>query len=101
MSDQQLEFLEELVDVAKPGDRIEITGIYRASPIRTNPRRRTCRSIYKTCARGPPPTRAPPHAPPRARARTLKPPAALRPRGEGSSARGGLGLSGVRSPCPR
>ncbi|KAL1518638.1 hypothetical protein AB1Y20_002926 [Prymnesium parvum] len=39
---------DALVDVAKPGDRVEITGIYRATPIRTNPRRRTVRSIYKT-----------------------------------------------------
>ena len=35
---------DALVDVAKPGDRVEITGIYRATPIRTNPRRRTVRS---------------------------------------------------------
>uniref|UniRef100_A0A7S3B9I3 DNA replication licensing factor MCM4 n=1 Tax=Haptolina ericina TaxID=156174 RepID=A0A7S3B9I3_9EUKA len=39
---------DALVDVSKPGDRVEITGIYRATPVRVNPRRRTVRSIYKT-----------------------------------------------------
>ena len=38
----------DMVDVCKPGDRVEITGIYRASPVRFNPRHRTVRSIYKT-----------------------------------------------------
>ena len=36
------------VDVAKPGDRVEITGIYRASSVRVNPRHRTVRALYKT-----------------------------------------------------
>ena len=40
---------EELVDVAKPGDRVEITGIYRAVPIRNIGFQRTLKSIYKTC----------------------------------------------------
>ena len=39
---------EGLVDVAKPGDRVEVTGVFRAVPIRVNPRQRTVRSIYKT-----------------------------------------------------
>ena len=39
---------EDLVDVAKPGDRVEITGVYRAVPLRVNPKQRTVRSIYKT-----------------------------------------------------
>ena len=39
---------DRLVDVAKPGDRVEITGIYRANPVRVNPRHRTVRSLYKT-----------------------------------------------------
>ena len=39
---------EGLVDTAKPGDRVEVTGVYRAVPLRVNPRQRTVRSIYKT-----------------------------------------------------
>jgi len=38
----------KMVDVAKPGDRVEVTGIYRALPVRDNPRHRTVRSLYKT-----------------------------------------------------
>jgi len=37
-----------LVDFVKPGDRVEVTGVYRASAIRSNPRRREVESIYKT-----------------------------------------------------
>ena len=32
---------EGLVDVARPGDRVEITGVYRAIPLRVNPKQRT------------------------------------------------------------
>ena len=39
---------DELVDGAKPGDRCEITGVYRAVPMRVAPNQRTLRSIYKT-----------------------------------------------------
>ncbi|KAJ2081415.1 MCM DNA helicase complex subunit [Coemansia sp. RSA 988] len=39
---------QELVDVGKPGDRVEITGIYRGEPVRANPRTRTVQSIYRT-----------------------------------------------------
>jgi len=39
---------DQLVDFVKPGDRIEVTGVYRASAIRSNPRRREIESIYKT-----------------------------------------------------
>ncbi|KAA8492449.1 DNA replication licensing factor mcm4-B [Porphyridium purpureum] len=35
------------VDCSKPGDRVEITGILRAVPIRVNPRMRTVRSIFR------------------------------------------------------
>ena len=34
---------EGLVDTAKPGDRVEVTGVYRAVPLRVNPRQRTVR----------------------------------------------------------
>ena len=34
--------------MAKPGDRVEVTGIFRATSVRTNPRHRTLRAIYKT-----------------------------------------------------
>lgn len=30
--------MQELVDLAKPGDRITITGVYRAAGVRVNPR---------------------------------------------------------------
>jgi len=38
----------DLVDVAKPGDRVFITGVYRAESRKVNPRMRTLRTIYKT-----------------------------------------------------
>jgi DNA replication licensing factor MCM4 len=39
---------DSLVDEAKPGDRVEVTGVYRAVPIRVAPNQRAIRSIYKT-----------------------------------------------------
>jgi DNA replication licensing factor MCM4 len=39
---------DELVDVCKAGDRIEVTGIFRCNPVRINPRQRTTKSLFKT-----------------------------------------------------
>ncbi|KAJ3044786.1 hypothetical protein HDV00_000661 [Rhizophlyctis rosea] len=39
---------DDLVDVAKPGDRLEVTGIFRGIPVRANPRRRAIKSLFKT-----------------------------------------------------
>ncbi|MDI1489803.1 MAG: MCM DNA helicase complex subunit [Ramalina farinacea] len=39
---------EELVDVCKAGDRIEVTGIFRTNPVRVNPRQRTVKTLFKT-----------------------------------------------------
>ncbi|KAF6751638.1 cell division control protein 54 [Ephemerocybe angulata] len=43
-----LSVYDELVDVAKPGDRLVITGIFRSVPTRVNPRMRTMKSLFKT-----------------------------------------------------
>ncbi|EXJ90749.1 minichromosome maintenance protein 4 (cell division control protein 54) [Capronia coronata CBS 617.96] len=39
---------DELVDVCKAGDRVEVTGIFRSNPVRVNPRQRTIKSLFKT-----------------------------------------------------
>lgn len=39
---------DELVDSARAGDRIEVTGIFRCVPVRLNPRMRTVKSLFKT-----------------------------------------------------
>lgn len=38
----------ELVDYCKAGDRVELTGIFRVSPVRVNPRQRAVKSVFKT-----------------------------------------------------
>ncbi|GAB6030412.1 DNA replication licensing factor, mcm4 component, variant 2 [Chamberlinius hualienensis] len=38
----------DMVDEVQPGDRVTVTGIYRAVPIRSNPRQRTLKAVYKT-----------------------------------------------------
>lgn len=39
---------ESNVDVCRPGDRVTITGTYRAVPMRVNPRQRVLHALYKT-----------------------------------------------------
>jgi DNA replication licensing factor MCM4 len=39
---------DSLVDSVRPGDRIEVTGIYRAIPRRSNAHMRTLKTIYRT-----------------------------------------------------
>ena len=39
---------EEMVDFVKPGDRVVVTGIFRALARRMNPRQRTINSIFNT-----------------------------------------------------
>ncbi|EDS35571.1 DNA replication licensing factor MCM4 [Culex quinquefasciatus] len=39
---------DDLVDKVQPGDRVTVTGIYKAMPIQENPRQRHVRSVYKT-----------------------------------------------------
>merc|ERR1712112_229404 len=38
----------ELVDKVQPGDRVAVTGVYRAVPHRSNPKMRNLLSVYKT-----------------------------------------------------
>merc|ERR1712025_1405102 len=38
----------ELVDKVQPGDRVSVTGVYRAVPHRSNPKMRNLMSVYKT-----------------------------------------------------
>ncbi|CBY33694.1 unnamed protein product [Oikopleura dioica] len=37
-----------LVDAIQPGDRVNVTGIFRAGSIRVNPRNRNVKSVYRT-----------------------------------------------------
>ncbi|XP_030944399.1 DNA replication licensing factor MCM4 [Quercus lobata] len=39
---------DKLVDTGKPGDRVEVTGIYRAMTVRVGPAQRTVKSLFKT-----------------------------------------------------
>lgn len=39
---------DRLVDAGKPGDRVEVTGIYRAMSVRVGPTQRTVKSLFKT-----------------------------------------------------
>ena len=39
---------DELVDMCKAGDRVEVTGIFRGHPVRINPRQRTIKSLFRT-----------------------------------------------------
>ena len=38
----------DLVDAVQPGDRVGVTGIYRAVPIQVNPRAKNLKAVYKT-----------------------------------------------------
>ncbi|XP_066158799.1 DNA replication licensing factor MCM4 [Euwallacea fornicatus] len=38
----------DLVDAVQPGDRVTITGIYRAQSLQVNPRQRNLKAVYKT-----------------------------------------------------
>ncbi|KAM6581506.1 hypothetical protein CsatA_005280 [Cannabis sativa] len=40
---------DKLVDAGKPGDRVEVTGIYRAMTVRIGPAHRTVKSLFKAC----------------------------------------------------
>lgn len=39
---------DELVDICKAGDRVEVTGIFRCNPMRVNPRQRSQKALFKT-----------------------------------------------------
>lgn len=39
---------DDLVDVCKAGDRVEITGVFKCNQVRVNPRQRTVKNIFKT-----------------------------------------------------
>ncbi|XVF45357.1 hypothetical protein PTKIN_Ptkin02bG0199300 [Pterospermum kingtungense] len=39
---------DKLVDAGKPGDRVEVSGIYRAMSVRVGPSQRTVKSLFKT-----------------------------------------------------
>ncbi|KAH3681132.1 hypothetical protein WICPIJ_007907 [Wickerhamomyces pijperi] len=39
---------DELVDCVRPGDKIEVTGLYRSTPVRVNAVQRTQKALFKT-----------------------------------------------------
>jgi DNA replication licensing factor MCM4 len=39
---------DDLVDSVQPGDKVEVTGVLRAQPVRVHPRIRRVKSVYKT-----------------------------------------------------
>ena len=39
---------DDLIDVGKPGDRVEMTGIFRSIPVRPNNKRRAVKALFKT-----------------------------------------------------
>jgi len=39
---------DDLVDQVRPGDRVEVTGIYKAAAVRPNKSLRACNSVYRT-----------------------------------------------------
>ena len=39
---------DELADICKAGDRVEVTGIFKCNQVRVNPRQRTVKNIFKT-----------------------------------------------------
>ena len=39
---------DDIVDSVRPGDRVEVTGVFRAIPKRPNPKRTVVRSIFRT-----------------------------------------------------
>ncbi len=43
-----LAVFDQLVDTVKPGDRVTVTGIFRAAPQRVTPNVRTVKSLYRT-----------------------------------------------------